>query len=141
MKPLLHQNRDLVTIETTDERLKPLDVALYKRGDSYVLHRVIEVKDGYYLIRGDNTYMLEKVPDEDILGVLTGFMRKGKQHSVEEESFKRYSRVWNDIYPVRHAYMKCVSPFKRVYHGIRSRAARVEPLRRAYKKLRRRSEH
>ena len=104
MLPMLHQNRDLVTIEVPDGRLKPLDVALYKRGSSYVLHRVIEVRDGYYLIRGDNTYALEHVPDEDILGVLTGFMRKGKQYSVDDPSYRRYVRVWNAIYTARHAY-------------------------------------
>ena len=63
MEPMLRQNRDLVTIEVPVSRLKKYDVALYKRGDRYVLHRVIGVKEGFYLIRGDNTYRLETVPE------------------------------------------------------------------------------
>ena len=37
MQPMLTQNRDLVIIETFEGRLKPYDVALYKRGKQYVL--------------------------------------------------------------------------------------------------------
>ena len=68
MEPMLRQNRDLVVIEVPSERLKKYDVALYKAGERFVLHRVIGVKDGYYRIRGDNTYAVERVPDEAVLG-------------------------------------------------------------------------
>ena len=54
MEPMLRQNRDLVVIEVPSSRLKKYDVALYRRGTSYVLHRVIGVKSDHYLIRGDN---------------------------------------------------------------------------------------
>lgn len=43
MRPLLHQERDLVVIEVPTGRLKKYDVALYKRGTDTVLHRVIQV--------------------------------------------------------------------------------------------------
>ena len=56
MEPMLRQNRDLVVIRVPGSRLKKYDVALYKRGKDYVLHRVIGVADGHYLIRGDNNY-------------------------------------------------------------------------------------
>ena len=101
MLPMLHQDRDLVVIVPARERLKPLDVALYRRGKAYVLHRVIEVKDDYYLIRGDNTYALERVPDANVIGVLTDFVRKKKQYSVNDPAYLRYVRFWNRIYPVR----------------------------------------
>ena len=85
MNPMLYQNRDLVVIVPVKERLKKYDVALYRRGKSYVLHRVIEVNDdGTYLIRGDNTYSDEIVPDSAVLGVLTEFVRDGKQYKVTE---------------------------------------------------------
>ena len=78
MEPLFHQGRDIVIISPPNGRLKPMDVALYRRGKAYVLHRVIEVTEDGYLIRGDNTYALERVPEEAVIGVLTGFKRKGK---------------------------------------------------------------
>lgn len=101
MEPMLRQDRDLVVIRVPASRLKKYDVALYRRGDAYVLHRVIEDKGDYYLIRGDNTYALENVPDSAIIGVLTGFQRKGKQYDVSNRAYRRYARVWNAIYPLR----------------------------------------
>lgn len=101
MEPMLRQNRDLVTIRVPASRLKKYDVALYKRGKAYVLHRVVAVKDGYYLIRGDNTYALETVPDSAVIGVLDSFQRKGKQTGVENRGYQFYVRFWNAIYPLR----------------------------------------
>lgn len=104
MEPMLRQNRDLVVIQVPDSRLKKYDVALYKRGSSYVLHRVIAVKDDGYLIRGDNTYLIENVPESAVIGVLTDFDRKGKSYSVNDFGYRLYSRFWNGIYPLRSAY-------------------------------------
>ncbi len=106
MLPMLRQNRDLVIIEPPEGRLRPKDVALYRRGKNYVLHRVISAEKGYYLIRGDNTYALEKVPDRAILGVLTGFVRKGRQHRVTDRGYLLYVHVWCAIYPLRRLYIR-----------------------------------
>lgn len=104
MNPMLYQNRDLVVIEVPKGRLKKYDVALYRRGKSYVLHRVIGVnEDGTYSIRGDNTYTIETVPEEAVLGVLTGFVRNGKQYSVTDPEYQRYVKFWDAAYPVRSA--------------------------------------
>ena len=107
MEPMLRQNRDLVVIEVPASRLKKYDVALYKRGTSYVLHRVIGVKDDHYLIRGDNTYALETVPDSAVLGVLTAFQRKGNKYSGTDRGYRCYVRFWNAIYPLRALRARC----------------------------------
>ena len=104
MRPLLRQDRDLVIIEPPAERLRRLDVALYKRGSKYVLHRVIRAGDGVYYIRGDNTYDLETVPEGAVIGVLTGLQRKGKTISVTSRGYRLYARVWTAVYPLRLAY-------------------------------------
>lgn len=101
MEPMLRQNRDLVIIKVPASRLKKYDVALYKRGDYYVLHRVIGVGQDCYAIRGDNTYAVEIVPDEAVIGVLSSFQRKGKHISTENRLYRFYARAWNFIYPVR----------------------------------------
>ena len=118
MEPMLRQNRDLVIIEVPASRLKKYDVALYKRGKQYVLHRVIDARDGYYLIRGDNTYVLERVPDAAVLGVLTGFKRKGRDWSVNDPAYVRYVRFWCAIYPAR-------AVFARLYRWARAVARRL----------------
>ena len=106
MEPMLRQNRDLVIIEVPSVRLQKYDVALYRRGDKYVLHRVIGVKDDHYRIRGDNTYSIEQIPFEDVIGVLVRFNRKGKLHSVTDRSYRFYVRFWNAIYPLRAAWRR-----------------------------------
>ena len=107
MEPMLRQNRDLVTIRVPASRLRKFDVALYKRGEKYVLHRVIGVASDHYLIRGDNTYTVETVPDSAIIGVLTAFKRKGKAHDVTERGYRLYARLWNAVYPLRALCMRC----------------------------------
>ena len=101
MKPMLYPSRDLVNIVVPDGQLKKYDVALYTRGNRYVLHRVIGVRESIYLIRGDNTYTLEEVPFRNVIGVLESFVRNGKQISVTDKRYRIYARIWNFLYPVR----------------------------------------
>ena len=112
MKPMLYVNRDLVIISVPQGRLQPYDVALYRRGSAYVLHRVIQVREKDYLIRGDNTYRLEVVPDSAVIGVLTGFKRKGKDYSVHDPAYRRYVRVWCAIYPARKVLVYLIRKVK-----------------------------
>ena len=106
MLPMLHQNRDVVVISVPEEPIKKYDVALYKRGKAYVFHRVIDVKEWGYIIRGDNTYELEKVPEKAVIGVLTGFTRKGKTYSTDNPIYLCYARLWCLIYPLRACLAK-----------------------------------
>ncbi len=102
MEPLFRTGRDMVIIKRVTGECKKYDVVLYRYpSGKYVLHRIIRVKPNEYIIRGDNTFKLEHIPKERILGVLERFNRKGKSHTVEERSFKIYSRVWNFLYPIR----------------------------------------
>ncbi len=114
MLPMLRQNQDLVVIVPPVGRLKKYDVALYRRGKAYVLHRVIRVKQNGYLIRGDNTYALEDVPDAAVLGVLTDFTRNGKPYSVDSAAYRRYVRFWHAVYPARRLAVKGWGWLKRV---------------------------
>ena len=121
MEPMLRQNRDLVIVKTPTARLKPLDVALYKRGKDLVLHRVIYVKDHQYLIRGDNTYALETVPEEAVIGVLTGFQRKGRQFSVSDKGYLFYVKFWCAVYPIRWFYVMVLRKMKRIAKRMQKR--------------------
>lgn len=107
MEPMLRQDRDLVVIKVPDGRLKRYDVAFYRRREAYVLHRVIRVTEDGYRIRGDNTYNIEIVPENDIIGVLTGFCRKGKEYTTDNRAYRRYVRFWCAIYPIRALWVRC----------------------------------
>ncbi len=114
MKPMLRENRDLVIIRSPGSRLKKYDIALYKRGGQYVLHRVIHVMPDHYLIRGDNTYSLEKVPDSAVIGVMTGFKRKGKEHRITDPGYRLYVRMWNAVYGPRYVCVGTVRILKAI---------------------------
>ena len=119
MEPMLRQNRDLVTIRVPASPLKKYDVACYRRGTDHVLHRVVGVTEEGYLIRGDNTYRLERVPFDAVVGVLTDFQRKGRDHRVTEPLYGLYARLWNAVYPLRALYVRARRAAARFVRGRR----------------------
>ena len=96
MLPLLRQGRDLFILEKKGpERCRVGDVVLYRRGEKYVLHRVVEVREKDYVILGDNCVAREYgIKDDDVIGVMTGFVRSGKEHSVTDFGYRLYSALW-----------------------------------------------
>ena len=108
MMPLLRQDRDLFTLEKKgQERCKKYDVVLYKDDlGRYILHRVIKVSPDGYVIRGDNTYSKEYKTDSEILGVMTGFQRDGRDHTVNEPAYRLYSVLRTASYPLRYLYLR-----------------------------------
>lgn len=103
MMPLLRQDRDLMVLERRPEgRLKKYDVVLFKRKDGqYVLHRILKVRKADYLICGDNCYQMERVEEQQILGILTAVIRDGKRISVTNRGYLLYVHLWCDCYPIR----------------------------------------
>ncbi|MGN1433328.1 MAG: S26 family signal peptidase [Ruminococcus sp.] len=104
MLPLLKQGRDFFIVEKRNNRqLKKFDVVLYKRQpDSYVLHRIINIENGNYVIMGDNCINKEYgITDKDIIAVMTGFIRNGRQHSTCEFFYKLYSVCHCALGPLR----------------------------------------
>lgn len=100
MMPLLKQGRDLFTVtKKGSERCRKYDVVLYRRPpDKYVLHRVVKVRENDYVILGDNCINKEYgITDDDILGVMTSFVHKGKQHTVNDMTYRIYSHLWVDL--------------------------------------------
>ena len=114
MEPMLRTHRDTVVIQKKENRLSVYDVALYMRGDAYVLHRVIRVTDTGYIIRGDNTYEDEIVPEETVIGVLTEFFRKDEHFYCTDEKYLKYVRKRVKSYPVRRVWAKTKNFVKRV---------------------------
>ncbi len=102
MEPLFRNHRDMVIISKPERAIKKYDVVLYPKGEEdYILHRVIAVREDCYIIRGDNTFVKERVPKCVVIGILTEFNRKGRRHSVRDLSYRVYSRVWCWLYPMR----------------------------------------
>ena len=102
MRPLLKTNRDIVVLKKVEKEPVKYDVVLYRdAGGKYLLHRIIKVTPDRFIIRGDNTYVRERVSKDRIIAVLTEYKRKGKKHSTRDFGYRFYSRAWNFIYPIR----------------------------------------
>ena len=103
MMPLIKQGRDLLIIEKTDGRLKKYDIPLYKRDNGqYVLHRILKVRENDYVICGDNRYNKEYgITDKNIIGVLTGMVRNGREISFASYKYRLYVHLWCDFFVIR----------------------------------------
>ena len=91
MEPLFKEGRDRVVIVPIKKRLKKYDVALFKRGEEYVLHRVVKVKKSGYKFVGDNTLKSDFVLDKDVVGKAVGYFRGEKY----KKSLKNIFYVWH----------------------------------------------
>ena len=116
MLPMLKNRRDTIVVKAKTERLKPLDVALYTRGGKYILHRVLSVTDTGYIIRGDNCYFDEIVPEETVIGVLTEFFRKKKHYFCTDEKYLKYAKKRVQRYKLRRFF---VLTWRKVLAGIK----------------------
>lgn len=106
MWPMLRNRRDTIVVRPTAGRLRPYDVALYRRGDAYVLHRVISVEPDGYRILGDNCLEVEQVNNSQIIGVLDEFWRGNRHCSPRSRGWLTYARAWHALYPARRVLMR-----------------------------------
>lgn len=94
MWPLIRDGIDTIEVRPVRQSLSAGDVVLFRDAlDKYVLHRIIEVKDGIYLLRGDNTYAPDLVPKEKIIGIMTGLWRAEKKVSLDSPKYIFYSKL------------------------------------------------
>ena len=103
MMPFLRQQRDIIEIRPKgDNRCKKYDVVLYRRGENYILHRILHVlKDGYILAGDNNTFLEYDIKDEQIIGIMVRLIRDGKEILMTDKKYRFYVHVWCDFYPVR----------------------------------------
>lgn len=104
MYPMLRNSRDMIVVKPINRRLRKYEVPLYKRDadGAYILHRVIDVHEKDYTIRGDNCPNKEPhIRDDQILGVLTEFYRGRLHVDCSSLGFKIYSRIAVLVHPVQ----------------------------------------
>ncbi len=115
MRPLLRTHKDIVVISRATHPLAVGEVPLYKKKgvEKLILHRIIGVSpDGAYIIRGDNTYHKEYVPQSDVVGVMTAIYRGGKYiDCTTSKRYKRYVKINKFFYPVRWLWKTKIRAF------------------------------
>ncbi len=118
MRPLFREGKDVVIVRKSDVPPQKYDVVLYGRAGKCVLHRVVQKNGDMNLIRGDNTYILERVHDSEILGILMEFDRGKKHYTVEAGWYRFYSVIWTMIYPLRRLLVFMRTIFARIFRKI-----------------------
>ena len=114
MLPLLRQGIDSVVLSPLPEKLQKYDLPFYRYPDGrYVLHRIVEVRDDYYICRGDNTWRPEKVRPEYLVAVVTSIRRGSREWAVNSPWYWLYCRVWVDSFPVRNFIRRAIGWLKR----------------------------
>ena len=114
MKPMLRQSVDSVILSPLPERLQKYDLPLYRYPNGkYILHRIVEVKDGQFICLGDNTYAPETVLPEYCIAVVTAFRRGDKEISVKSLPYRLYCRLWVGSYPLRRFCRRAIGWLRR----------------------------
>ena len=99
MIPMIYPGRDILIIRPVswmhaDGRLRRWDIALYRDGSHLILHRVIKVLREGYLLSGDSNGCVERVRDEQIIGILTWVIRDGKKIDIYALRYRIYAFLW-----------------------------------------------
>ncbi len=116
MLPMLLGGRDQVVLAPVRDRLRKYDLPLYRRENGqYVLHRIVKAGETYTCI-GDNQFVYESgLRQDQMLAVVTEFVRKGKTYSVTQLRYRIYCRVWHGSRTVRQWGLGCVSRLRRLF--------------------------
>ncbi len=118
MFPLLIEGRDSVILEKVDT-LKAGDIILYQRDDgNYVLHRIVKIKGGELYLCGDAQFVVEyPIRYDQVIAVVTAFVRGGETIKITDLKYKFYTKVWCHTLKSRpyilKAYSRLRKPFKK----------------------------
>lgn len=112
MFPLLIEGRDSVILEKV-HTLKAGDIILYQRDDgNYVLHRIVKIKNNELYLCGDAQFVVEyPIRYDQVIAVVTSFIRGGETISVTESKYKFYTKVWCHTLKTRPYILKAYSRF------------------------------
>lgn len=119
MWPLLLSGRDKIFLKRLDF-YKKYDIILYKRDNgSYVLHRIVGVKNGAYILAGDGEFKKEyPIYKNQIVAGAVGGVRKGKPFSCTDFPYRFYSVMWTFLLPVRPFVIRLAEPLRRRFINV-----------------------
>ncbi len=106
MLPLIRDRKDTITLVKPKKAIKPGDIVFYQRDNGqFVLHRVMFINSGAFVMRGDNQWDNEyNIRSDQIIGVLKSFERDGKVHNVTDSDYLMYVKFLPVIRFIRKTY-------------------------------------
>ena len=108
MLPIFRPDRDIIILSPLPQALKKYDVVFYQLSNGKpVLHRIIAVGETYTCV-GDGQFETEPgVKQEQMIGLATGFIRDGREYSVQGIGYKLYCRFWHHTRRLRYNIKRC----------------------------------
>ena len=91
MMPLIREGVDRVVLVKPKD-IKLGDVVFYQRDSGqFVLHRIVKIKKGEYIMCGDNQFVLEHgITDKHILAKMEAVLRDGQTVDGSNERYRKY---------------------------------------------------
>ena len=118
MYPLLRHRIDRVLLGKADnENLHKGDIPLYVRNDGkYILHRIVNVRNGSYICRGDNQSVKEYgVRPFQVKAIVKGIWRKNRYVQLDSLSYRFYKQLWSLLFPIRWLALKTRAVVGKIY--------------------------
>ena len=112
MLPYLYTGDQVSLIN--DKNIKKHDMIFYLRDDGhYVLHRVYAIKDGNYVLVGDNqTYLEYPIRPDQVIGKVEYIVKKGKRKDLKGFFYRFYLWIWHSLF-IRKCCLKIYRSFRR----------------------------
>lgn len=104
MLPFIGDNRDSVVLERRDfDSLKRGDIILFQYDSGkYVLHRIYNISEKKYQTIGDGCLGFDEwIGQDQVKGVVTKIIRKGKEIDCNSIKWKIISSLWMVLLPIR----------------------------------------
>ncbi|MBQ4598296.1 MAG: S24/S26 family peptidase [Clostridia bacterium] len=119
MEPMLHEGRDSVLLGAADT-IEVGDVLLYRRENgAFVLHRLIERRDGTLTMCGDNQRELEHgIAEHQVLAKVVGYYAGEEYRALNTEMYQKYMRECVRRFPFYRRNPKLLALLRKVKHTI-----------------------
>ena len=94
MEPLISD--DVIAFYTVMENYSVGDIVVFEYlqdgGKRIISHRIIHKEGDQYLCKGDNSFRIEKITFDEILGKITAILKNGKRINIDvkDETIKKY---------------------------------------------------
>ena len=79
----------------------------------------MRVRESDYIVAGDHNYRKELVTESQIIGILTGLTRDGKQRNLSGWKYRLYLFIWCDLYPIRAMILFLLTIPRRVWGRVK----------------------
>ena len=103
MCPTLYPDRDAVVLAAAEKPRKGQILLFRRESGAYILHRVCRVQSGKLVMNGDNQGWTEEITPEQVVAMVTGLHRNGKNYDCGSLSSRMYGWLMVGLLPVRRA--------------------------------------